>query len=170
MFFMTDVTRILSSIEQGDAHAAEQLLPLVYDELRKLAAQKMAQEKPGQTLDATALVHDAYLRLVASGDASAPREQRWNSRGPCFAAATEARCAASRAPPRGRSGPAPGPGCATPSAADVFFRQPRAPTSHCRVKPKWRTIAVPVDPERVQAIFLAAAEQEDAAARAAVVE
>ena len=61
---MTDVTRILSAIEQGDAQAAEQLLPLVYDELRRLAAQKLAQEKPGQTLQATALVHEAYLRLV----------------------------------------------------------------------------------------------------------
>ena len=62
--FMSDVTHILSAIEQGDPHAAEQLLPLVYDELRKLAAQKLAQEKPGQTLEATALVHEAYLRLV----------------------------------------------------------------------------------------------------------
>ena len=61
---MSDVTRILSAIEQGDAKAAEQLLPLVYDELRRLAAQKMAQEKPGQTLQATALVHEAYIRLV----------------------------------------------------------------------------------------------------------
>jgi len=61
---MTDVTRILSAIEQGDPRAAEQLLPLVYDELRKVAAQKLAQEKPGQTLQATALVHEAYLRLV----------------------------------------------------------------------------------------------------------
>ncbi len=87
---MTDVTRILSAIEQGDPHAAEQLLPLVYDELRKLAAQRLAQEKPGQTLEATALVHEAYLRLVASGDPSAPREQHWNSRGHFFAAAAEA--------------------------------------------------------------------------------
>src|SRR5437667_6291132 len=87
---MSEVTRILSAIEQGDAHAAEQLLPLVYDELRKLAAQKLAQEKPGQTLQATALVHEAYLRLVASGDASAPRAQAWNSRGHFFAAAAEA--------------------------------------------------------------------------------
>jgi RNA polymerase sigma factor (TIGR02999 family) len=63
---MTDVTRILSAIEQGDPQAAEQLLPLVYDELRKLAAAKLAQEKPGQTLDATALVHEAYLRLVGN--------------------------------------------------------------------------------------------------------
>ena len=87
---MTDVTRILSAIEQGDPHAAEQLLPLVYDELRKLAALRLAQEKPGQTLQATALVHEAYLRLVASGDASAPRDRHWNSRGHFFAAAAEA--------------------------------------------------------------------------------
>jgi RNA polymerase sigma factor (TIGR02999 family) len=82
---MSEVTRILSAIEQGDPHAAEQLLPLVYDELRKLAAQKLAQEKPGQTLQATALVHEAYLRLV--GDGQAPQ---WNSRGHFFAAAAEA--------------------------------------------------------------------------------
>jgi len=87
---MTDVTRILTAIEQGDPHAAEQLLPLVYDELRKLAALRLAQEKPGQTLQATALVHEAYLRLVASGDASAPRDRHWNSRGHFFAAAAEA--------------------------------------------------------------------------------
>ena len=89
---MSEVTRILSAIEQGDPHAAEQLLPLVYDELRKLAAEKMAQEKPGQTLEATALVHEAYLRLVdqASGAASARRDQHWNSRGHFFAAAAEA--------------------------------------------------------------------------------
>jgi RNA polymerase sigma factor (TIGR02999 family) len=82
---MSEVTRILSAIDQGDPHAAEQLLPLVYDELRKLAAQRLAQEKPGQTLQATALVHEAYLRLV-DGD----RAQRWNSRGHFFAAAAEA--------------------------------------------------------------------------------
>ena len=82
---MTDVTRILSAIEQGDPAAAEQLLPLVYDELRKLAAQKMAQEKPGQTLQATALVHEAYVRLV---DVEQP--QHWNSRGHFFSAAAEA--------------------------------------------------------------------------------
>src|SRR2546428_6241115 len=87
---MSEVTRILSAIEQGDPSAAEQLLPLVYDELRKLAAQRLAQEAPGQTLDATALVHEAYLRLVASGDASAPQEPQWNSRGHFFAAAAEA--------------------------------------------------------------------------------
>ena len=78
------VTRILSAIDQGDAQAAEQLLPLVYDELRRLAAQKLAHEKPGQTLQATALVHEAYLRLVGSDD------QKWNSRGHFFAAAAEA--------------------------------------------------------------------------------
>ena len=82
---MSDVTRILSAIEQGDPTAAEQLLPLVYDELRQLAAQRLAQEKPGQTLQATALVHEAYLRLVG-GDA----EAHWNSRGHFFAAAAEA--------------------------------------------------------------------------------
>src|SRR5215475_1321092 len=86
---MTDVTRILSAIEQGDPSAVEQLLPLVYDELRKLAAQKLAQEKPGQTLQATSLVHEAYLRLVASSDA-AGREDRWENRGHFFAAAAEA--------------------------------------------------------------------------------
>jgi RNA polymerase sigma factor (TIGR02999 family) len=82
---MTDVTRILSSIVQGDLHAAEQLLPLVYDELRKLAAQRLAQEKPGQTLQATALVHEAYLRLVG-----ADPKQPWDGRGHFFAAAAEA--------------------------------------------------------------------------------
>src|SRR5579864_3391643 len=82
---MSEVTRILSAIEQGDPHAAEQLLPLVYEELRKLAAQKLAQEKPGQTLQATALVHEAYLRLVDNEKA-----QQWNSRGHFFAAAAEA--------------------------------------------------------------------------------
>jgi len=87
---MADVTQILQDIEQGDTHAAEQLLPLVYDELRKLAAQRLANEKPGQTLQATALVHEAYLRLVASGDASAPREEHWDSRRHFFAAASEA--------------------------------------------------------------------------------
>ena len=82
---MSEVTRILSAIEQGDPHAAEQLLPLVYEELRNLAAQKLAREKPGQTLQATALVHEAYLRLVDVETA-----QRWNSRGHFFAAAAEA--------------------------------------------------------------------------------
>jgi RNA polymerase sigma factor (TIGR02999 family) len=82
---MTDVTRILSAIEQGDPHAAGQLLPLVYEELRKLAAQKLAQEKPGQTMQATALVHEAYLRLVDTEKA-----QQWDSRGHFFAATAEA--------------------------------------------------------------------------------
>src|SRR5205807_6194882 len=82
---MSDVTRILSQIEEGNSAAAEQLLPLVYDELRKLAAQRLAQEKPGQTLQATALVHEAYLRLV-----DVPQVQHWNSRGHFFAAAAEA--------------------------------------------------------------------------------
>src|SRR5581483_505053 len=82
---MSDVTRILDAIEQGDPYAAEQLLPLVYDELRQLAAQRLAHEKPGQTLQATALVHDVYLRLVDTEKA-----QHWNSRGHFFAAAAEA--------------------------------------------------------------------------------
>src|SRR2546425_9742172 len=83
--FMSEVTRILSAIEQGDPRAAEQLLPLVYDELRKLAAERMSQEMPGQTLQATALVHEAYLRLV-----DAEQAQHWNSRGHFFGAAAEA--------------------------------------------------------------------------------
>ena len=100
---MSDVTRILSQIEQGDAQAAEKLLPLVYDELRKLAAAKLAQEKPGQTLQATALVHEAYLRLVGEGSGfgvlgsesargreTGDRGQKWNSRGHFFGAAAEA--------------------------------------------------------------------------------
>jgi RNA polymerase sigma factor (TIGR02999 family) len=82
---MSEVTRILSVIEQGDPSAAERLLPLVYDELRKLAAQKLARETPGQTLQPTALVHEAYLRLVGEAE-----EQHWDSRGHFFAAAAEA--------------------------------------------------------------------------------
>ena len=82
---MTDVTQILSQIESGNPSAAEQLLPLVYDELRKLAAARLACEKPGQTLQATALVHEAYVRLVGAEQA-----QKWNSRGHFFAAAAEA--------------------------------------------------------------------------------
>jgi RNA polymerase sigma factor (TIGR02999 family) len=82
---MSEVTRVLSAIEEGDPHAAEQLLPLVYQELRRLAAQKLAHEKPGQTLDATALVHEAYLRLVGPADTA-----RWQNRRHFFAAAAEA--------------------------------------------------------------------------------
>src|SRR5262249_32462769 len=82
---MSEVTQVLSAIEQGDASAAERLLPLVYDELRKLAAEKIAQEKPGQTLQATALVHEAYLRLVDTATC-----QHWSSGGHFFAAAAEA--------------------------------------------------------------------------------
>jgi len=82
---MHEVTRILSAIEQGDPYAAEQLLPLVYQELRRIAAEKMAHEKPGQTLQATALVHEAYIRLV-----DVEKAQHWNSRGHFFAAAAEA--------------------------------------------------------------------------------
>jgi len=81
---MTSVTRILTAIEQGDTKASEELLPLVYEELRRMAARKLSQEKPGQTLQATALVHEAYLRLVGSED------QKWKSQGHFFAAAAEA--------------------------------------------------------------------------------
>jgi RNA polymerase sigma factor (TIGR02999 family) len=96
---MSDVTRILSAIESGDPQAAEQLLPLVYEELRKLAAARLHQEKPGQTLQATALVHEAYLRLV-----DGQREQHFNSRGHFFAAAAEAmrRILVERARSKGR--------------------------------------------------------------------
>src|SRR5215216_1810748 len=95
---MTDVTRILSAIEQGDPRAAELLLPLVYDELRRLAAQRLAREEPGQTLQATALVHEAYVRLVGSQDPG------WNGRGHFFAAAAEAmrRILVNRARDKGR--------------------------------------------------------------------
>ena|SRR5438132_468716 len=103
---MTDVTRILSAIEQGGARAAEQLLPLVYDELRKLAAQKLAQEKPGQTLEATALVHEAYVRLVGGGE-----ERHWDSRGHFFAAAAD---------PRRQGTPGPHTGCHVPSRTRHF--------------------------------------------------
>ena len=81
---MNDVTRILTAIEQGDPQAAEQLLPLVYDELRRLAAQRLAQEKPGQTLQSTALVHEAYLRLVGTD-----HPPKWDGRGHFIAAAAE---------------------------------------------------------------------------------
>src|SRR5437899_8086570 len=103
---MTDVTRILSAIEKGDPHAADQLLPLVYDELRKLAAQRLAQELPGQTLQATALVHEAYLRLVmpARGSRESRKGQLWEGRRHFFAAAAEAmrRILINRARERGR--------------------------------------------------------------------
>src|SRR5437588_6378333 len=82
---MSEVTRILNAIDAGDPHATAQLLPLVYDELRRLAAQRLAQEKPGQTLEATALVHEAYLRLVGERE-----ERHWNGRNHFFAAAAEA--------------------------------------------------------------------------------
>jgi RNA polymerase sigma factor (TIGR02999 family) len=87
---MADVTQILLHIEQGDAAAAEQLLAVVYDELRRLAASKLAREKPGQTLDATGLVHEAYLRLFQAGGDKRNAPQHWHSRGHFFAAAAEA--------------------------------------------------------------------------------
>ena len=92
MVAMSEVTRVLSQIESGDPAAAEQLLPLVYDELKKLAAARLTHEKPGQTLQATALVHEAYLRLVGGREQGTTGEQagQWNSRGHFFAAAAEA--------------------------------------------------------------------------------
>jgi RNA polymerase sigma factor (TIGR02999 family) len=97
---MSEVTRLLSAIDQGDPHAADQLLPLVYDELRQLAAARLSQERPGQTLQATALVHEAYLRLV-----DVDKAQPWNSRRHFFAAAAEAmrRILVERARARGSS-------------------------------------------------------------------
>jgi hypothetical protein len=92
---MSELTRILSAIEQGEPHAAEKLLPLVYEELRQLAAAKLAQEKPGQTLQATALVHEAYLRLV-----DVDKVQNWNSRGHFFAAAADRQSTSKSARPR----------------------------------------------------------------------
>src|SRR5688572_14807415 len=86
---MSEVTRLLVAIDEGDRQAADQLLPLVYDELRRLAAVKLAHEKPGQTLQATALVHEAYLRLVASAEGERP-ESEWDGRGHFFASAAEA--------------------------------------------------------------------------------
>jgi len=87
---MDEVTRVLNAISVGDPHAAGQLLPLVYEELRKLAAHKLAQEKPGQTLQPTALVHEAYLRLVSNARSLTGEELHWDSRGHFFAAAAEA--------------------------------------------------------------------------------
>ena len=124
---MTDATRLLNAIEQGDSQAAGQLLPLVYEELRRLAAAQLASERPGQTLNATALVHEAYMRLVGSPSAKQEKEVRWDSRGHFFAAAAEAMRRIlieaarrkrrlrhggdwRRIPPRGRRGGRPGPG------------------------------------------------------------
>jgi RNA polymerase sigma factor (TIGR02999 family) len=90
LLLVSDVSEILDAIDQGNPQAAELLLPLVYDELRKLAAVKLAQEKPGQTLEATALVHEAYLRLAGPGSAGSGQERRWDSRGHFFTAAAEA--------------------------------------------------------------------------------
>jgi RNA polymerase sigma factor (TIGR02999 family) len=87
---MSNITQLLSAVQQGNEHAANQLLLVVYQELRELAAQKLAHEKAGQTLDATGLVHEAYLRLVANGQGDSNQKRRWDSRGHFFAAAAEA--------------------------------------------------------------------------------
>ncbi len=114
-----DVTRILSRIEHGDGRAAEQLLPLVYEELRKLAAAKMAEEKPGQTLQATALVHEAYVRLV-----SQTTPQRWDNRRHFFAAAAEAMRRILVEQARRKAGPDAGGGCQRITLSDVDLPVP----------------------------------------------
>jgi len=128
---MSEVTRVLSALEEGDPHAAEQLLPLVYQELRQLAAQKLAQEKPGQTLEATALVHEAYLRLV-----DGEKAQHWDSRRHFFAAAAEAmrrilvekaRCKKRQKHGGGRTRQGGKPGGATYRRSARSFRNPRRP-------------------------------------------
>jgi RNA polymerase sigma factor (TIGR02999 family) len=128
LVFMVDVTRILSQIEQGDSSAAELLLPLVYHELRKLAAAKMAREKPGQTLQATGLVHEAYVRLVDTEKA-----QHWDSRGHFFAAAAEAMRRILVENARRKRGPKHGGAYARQELADA-------------------DIAVPVESERLLAL------------------
>jgi RNA polymerase sigma factor (TIGR02999 family) len=115
---MTDVTQILSRIESGDPTASEQLLPLVYEELRRLAAQRLLQEKPGQTLQATALVHEAYLRLVDGDEA-----QHWNSRGHFFGAAAEAMRRILVEIARRKSGPEGGGGHCRVDLSDVAATQ-----------------------------------------------
>ena len=116
---MSDVTRILSQIESGDPSAAEQLLPLVYDELRKLAAAKLAQEKPGQTLQATALVHDAYIRLV-----DVEKVQHWDSRRHFFSAAAEAMRRILVESARRKRGPQQGGGLLRHDLDDVDLANP----------------------------------------------
>ena len=141
---MKDEISILSAIEQGDAHAAEQLLPLVYDQLRKLAAVRLAREKPGQTLDATALVHEAYARLVDQH-----RVQRWDGSGHFFAAAAEAmrrilvenarRKSSRKAGNRGRNGarPTSSKTCSWqgPSSGMIYLRLTRRSPSSRRRTP-----------------------------------
>src|SRR5438128_7897344 len=116
---MSGVTRILDQIQQGDPSAAEQLLPLIYDELRGLAARKLAQERPGQTLQATALVHEAYLRLV-----DVEKAQRWDSRGHFFAAC-----------PVRPSGVSSAGGCSSPSVAGTKPRGAGAPPRYVAPAP-----------------------------------
>ena len=157
---MNDVTRILSAIERGDPDAAEQLLPLVYDELRKLAAQKLAQEKPGQTLQATALVHEAYLRLVGAGEA-----RRWDGRGHFFAAAAEAmrrilveRARDKRRPKRGGGAPR-----VDLDLADVAHRAARRRPARPRRGPGGSSDATTPSAELVKLRFFAGLTQGEAA-------
>ncbi len=141
---MTDVTRILSAIEEGDARAAEDLLPLVYEELRKLAAAKMTQEKPGQTLQATALVHEAYARLVGgNGDGY------WDSRGHFFAAAAEAMRRILVEQARRKSGPEAGGGHQRVELSVADLESP---------SPQWDLLALNDSIDRLQAKDPRAAE------------
>lgn len=157
---MADVTQILSQIEQGDPSAAEQLLPLVYQELRKLAAARLANEKPGQTLQATALVHDAYLRLV-----DVEQAQHWNSRGHFFSAAAEAmrRILVERA--RQKRGPRRGGGLARVSLDEaVALADSRADEILC-VHAALEDLAAesPVKAELVKLRYFAGLKHQEAA-------
>ena len=141
---MTDVSRVLAAVQTGDPHAAAELLPLVYDELRELAAQRLGQEKPGQTLTATALVHEAYLRLVGG------EPQDWSGRGHFFAAAAEAmrRVLVNRARDKGRlkrgaggsasiSKPSPTPPPPRPRTCSTWTRPSTGSPPLTRTAPSW---------------------------------
>jgi RNA polymerase sigma factor (TIGR02999 family) len=144
---MTDVTKILSRIEQGDSSAAEQLLPLVYEELRKLAAVKLASEKPGQTLQATALVHEAYIRLIGPGD------QGWGSRGHFFAAAAEAMRRILVEGARRKSGPKAGGSHCRVDLSDIHPEMPGSPVDILALSDALDALAA-VDPRAAELVKL----------------
>jgi RNA polymerase sigma factor (TIGR02999 family) len=145
---MSEVTRILSAIDDGDPHASEELLPLVYQELRKLASQKLAKEKPGQTLQATALVHEAYLRLV-----DVERAQHFNSRRHFYAAAAEAmrRILAERA--RARKSAKRGGGRARLQLEDLPLTSPQRPTDLLALDEALTRLAA-IEPQAAQLVHL----------------
>jgi len=149
---MSEVTRILSAIEQGDPHAAERLLPLVYDDLRRLAAHKLARETPGQTLDATALVHEAYLRLQANED-GADAAQSWANRRHFFAAAAEAmrRILVERA--RARRSVKRGGGRERLNLDDVTIASPERPDNLLALEEALKKLAV-VEPQAAELVNL----------------